>query len=233
MTTTNTESLRKPTKAEGWRNAAASSEQADRERANPPRRFSGMLPVRLTEAEIGERARHAAVARRRVAEFEAELKAAQDQWRLRIKTAKAERDSLLDIIESGAEDRAVECVESFDWRLGVVRVTRVDTGATLSERAMTSLERQLTLPGVPAACDLESTPAVHDGDEPEGRFVTPEEEESVLDEMSMSAAAPSDAYLDELDAMLGAEITMPDVVLGAEPPPNSPKAKRRARAKRS
>lgn len=246
--TTTTENLRRPTKPDGWRAAAEASAHAENERQHPPRRFSEMLPVRLTEAEIGERARRAALARRRVAEYESQQKAAADHWKLKIKTAEAERDELLDAIDSGVEDRAVECVEIFEWRTGLVRVTRADTGETIRERAMTAAERQPNLPHTapPSAPHVDDTPRAHDGDEPapdaEALAAADDVEGALVvtdDDGIADAFLHATDDLDELESALdevvttyddGIEITDPASIIGDEPPAKSKRGRKSKKA---
>ncbi len=142
------ETVNRPTKPEGWNAAMAASAQAEAEQRHPPRHFPEVLPVRLTEAEIAERGRRAAVAMERVEQLEAAKAAAMSDWKWKIDGAEKERDELLRTIARGTEERAVECIETFEWRTGTVTVVRVDTGAKVRERAMSAAERQPSLPRV-------------------------------------------------------------------------------------
>ena len=127
------------------------SAQAEHEEKHPLRHFSQMLPVSLTEKEITSIAKRAAAARSLVAEHEAGKKAAMEEWKEAISEAENERDSLLDAVAKGTEQRMVECIEHRTFRTGLVTITRVDTGETIGERAMTWAERQPSLPGTDAA----------------------------------------------------------------------------------
>lgn len=162
MTTETVQNQPKPDDA--WAAAAAASNHAENERKHPPRRFSEMLPVRLTETEIAERARRASVARRQIAEYESQKQAATSHWKAKIELAENERDSLLDTIDSGVEERAVECIETFEWRTGTVVITRADTTEKIRERAMTAQERQPSLPAVNTA-QTTLPPAKRQGDD--------------------------------------------------------------------
>lgn len=178
----------------------------------PPRRFPEILPVRLAETEIAERARRAAMARNKVAEYEAQKSAAMSSWKAKIELAENERDELLDMISSGVEDRAVECVETFEYRTGVVRVHRVDTGTLVRERAMTSSERQ------PDLFDNSGTPPADDDDEYEG------DGETETAEVEAAGAEEEDSE---------SEITDPQTVLDAEPASTETPAKAVRRRKKS
>lgn len=70
-----------------------------------------------------------------------EKKAAAKVFTNQIKPLEAERESILQALDSGTEKRMVECYEHFDERLGKVEVRRVDTDAVVEERAMTAAER--------------------------------------------------------------------------------------------
>lgn len=176
-----------------WGEATRAAASLDAERSHPPRTFTELLPVSLTETELADRAKKAAHARRQVAEFESQKKAASDHWKAKVELAENERDALLDVIASGVEDRHVEVIETFEYRTGTVTVTRTDTQEKIRERAMTSGERQPELfdvagnPRAQAQLELESGPLSHDGDD-----------------------------ADELDT---GEITDPDGVLGDEGAP--------------
>ncbi len=253
---TTTDSVSRPTKPEGWNAAIAASEQSEAERRTPPpRRFPEMLPVRLSEGEIAERARRASVARQRIAEYEAQKDAATKHWKTKIDGAEMERDELLDTIASGVEERAVECIETFEWRTGTVIVTRGDTGEKVRERAMTALERQPSLPRVDTkpstpveAPAPEETTLANDEDFETPSFPHEVDDEGLdsgcLDDDSLDALGGSeddqgddDVTEDDLDrlddelGMLGADAET--AAAKAEPPPSEPAAKpKKARASR-
>ena len=192
-----------------WNEVAAASAAAEQESAHPPRSFKQLLPVPLTEKEIAERAKRAAAFRAMVAEYEASKKSAADHWKAKIELAENERDGLLDAIAMGTEERPVECLESREYRLGVVRVVRVDTGEVISDRAMSFAERQGTLPGVEE--DEDAVAADEDGEH----------------EVSVSPSDKDDFFCDE-DAPA---IDDPQAVLDGEPQAVAAK-KRTRRAKK-
>lgn len=169
-----------------WPDVVEASAEAQVEAAHPPRRFPELLPVKLSDAEIGDRAKKAAVARRKIAEYEAQKSAAASHWKAKIELAENERDELLDVIDSGVEDRAVECVESYEYRTGTVRVHRVDNGTLIRERAMTSQERQ------PDLFSTDAVPATEDEDGPvEIPDAGPDSESDVTDPQAVLDAEPS------------------------------------------
>lgn len=192
-----------------WPDVAAASAEAQAEASHPPRRFPELLPVKLTEGELTERAKKAAVARRKIAEYEAQKSAAASHWKAKIEVTENERDELLDVIDSGVEDREVECIEEFIYRTGIVRVTRADTGVIIRERAMTTQERQ------PDLFNNGATPPADD-----------EDGESAV-------AADADADSDDAEDGDGSAITDPQTVLDAEPASSETPAKVVRRRKKS
>jgi hypothetical protein len=121
-----------------------------------------LLPVKLTEHELAQVGRQIGEAQREADDIEAKAKAASDQFKDKLRGIEARVRELASVAYFGQEDRAVEVVEEHDYRTGVVRTIRSDTREVVSERAMFSHERQAKL-----ALDDESTPRLHDGDEPE------------------------------------------------------------------
>jgi hypothetical protein len=122
ITTTTTETAQTT-----WGDVAAESAKTELEASRPPRNFRQLHPVALTEGELAAHAKKAAAARAKVSEYEAHKKAAADHWKAKIELAENERDGLLDAIADGTEERMVEVVETFNFRLNTVTVTRVDT----------------------------------------------------------------------------------------------------------
>lgn len=196
---------------------ASTTEEPD---AAPPRRFKEMLPVTLTDEELATIAKRAAAARSQVSEHEAGKKAAMEEWKEAISEAENERDSLLDAIAKGTEQRMVECVESKEFRTGVITVFRVDTGEKVRERAMSWSERQMTIAGTDAApCSREPIDADASEDE---------------DDRAEELAAVTPADESETDDGAGEHaIDDPQAVLDAEPGVEQPttKKKRTRRAK--
>lgn len=79
---------------------------------------------------------------REIIRLEEEKKAAAKVFTNQIKPLQAERESILQALDSGTEKRHVAVYEHFDERLGKVEVRRVDTDAVVEERAMTREERE-------------------------------------------------------------------------------------------
>ena len=79
-------------------------------------------------------------------ESNAALKSAQTQIKSEIAKHEADVTSLAEKIRSGFEMRYVECEETKDFLSGTFTVTRKDTGEIVTERPLTSEERQTSLP---------------------------------------------------------------------------------------
>ncbi len=105
------------------------------------------LPVKLTEGELAQVAREIGRLNADRQTMEGQAKVSADQWKDRIRGIEARAADLATKAHAGEEARSVECNEVFDYRLGEVRVERVDTGEKLETRPMTTEERQPSLPG--------------------------------------------------------------------------------------
>lgn len=151
--------------------------------AMPPRKFDEVLPCKLSDEELLERGAELAKVLDTIDAIDVEKKAAVDQFKARIQIQESRARELRTAIESKCEDRPVECVESFELRLGVARTTRVDTGEMIRERALRSSELQPSLPGTerPTATSFEDDIEPSDGDvtvieEPEAMLADSAEE---------------------------------------------------------
>lgn len=147
-------------------NAHVEAEARAAQLAMPPRRFEEVLPCKLTDEELLERGAELAKVLDAIDEIDAEKKAAVDQFKARVQVQEARARELRTAIESKCEERAVECIESFELRLGVARTTRVDTGEQIRERALRSSELQPCLPGTerPTATSFEDDIEPSEGD---------------------------------------------------------------------
>lgn len=144
--------MKAPATQADWTDTMAASAQADeqakRDANPPPRAFKQRLMVKLTEHEMAQAAAEIGTKTREKQDLEGKKKQAKDHWEARIDGTQARIDELAERCATGEEEREVECVEERFFETGVVRVTRSDTKAVLSERAMQSHERQPTLPKV-------------------------------------------------------------------------------------
>lgn len=198
----------------GWAEAAAASsarEERAAQLAMPPRRFDEMLPCGLTDDELRERADELVKVLGTVDSIKVEKKATVDQFKARIQIQEERARELRQAISTKREDRSVECVESFELRLGVARTTRTDTGEQIRERALRQSELQPTLPAVDDSPQMSLDEAPVDDDAPEP---------AVSDE---DVCADSD----------GATIDDPEAVLASAPESDEPAKPRRGRRARA
>ena len=76
---------------------------------------------------------------------EAEKKAAVDAIKADVELLEGITIKLRSILKSGGEEREVQCEETTDYRMGEVRVKRLDTGEVFQKRTMAQHEYQLPL----------------------------------------------------------------------------------------
>lgn len=112
---------------------------ADIETGKP---FKKTLPVELTEAELSAKGKKAAKINDVIGKLELALKELKAGKTTEINEKKTARQALLHEINSGVEDRPVECVEKRDYSKGKVEVVRTDTGVVVESRTMSAEERQ-------------------------------------------------------------------------------------------
>lgn len=104
------------------------------------------LRVKLTAAEIADRANRAASLLADRDRKEEEKKAANTAFKAALETMDARIRELSGEVLSGATYKAVLCQRTFDYADGKVREVRLDTHESLNERSMTDSERQMALP---------------------------------------------------------------------------------------
>jgi hypothetical protein len=173
MTQTNEETIETPKKKRGaktaavdpekgaeWEAAAAEAAEAvtdARQESMPPRRFEELLPCTLTPEELIERGTQLEAALAVVDTITAERKKANDGFKARTELAMERVGELRDAVRTGKEEREVECIESFELRLGCARTVRVDTGEYIRERALRQSELQPELPMQTSLGDVDPT----------------------------------------------------------------------------
>jgi hypothetical protein len=104
------------------------------------------LPCKLTDAELKEFSRKLAVKCEDINAEESRQKDLKSEMKARLDGMESERTQLAICVRRQEEQRDVECDEAFDYELGKVTVTRNDTGEEIRVRAMTTEERQQSLP---------------------------------------------------------------------------------------
>lgn len=100
------------------------------------------LKCLLTEAELKERADKMALCLSQIREREDALKSIKKQMESDIAKAEAELSLASEQYRSGFEMRFIDCETDKDFRIGRVSMTRLDTGESVWDRAMTAEERQ-------------------------------------------------------------------------------------------
>lgn len=100
------------------------------------------LPVKLTNEEKIAKGLEQARLRDAIRAVKAEKKVAMTGFAERLAALEKDRDRVSDDIRDGIETRAVEVREERNYRLGTLRLVRVDTGEVVETRAMTAEERE-------------------------------------------------------------------------------------------
>lgn len=122
---------------------AIQDETIDTEPPPPAERdtYEELVECELTDEDKAAKRERLEAVDREIIRLEEEKKAAAKVFTNQIKPLQAERESILEALDSGTEKRNVECYEHVDERLGKIEVRRVDTDAVVEERAMTAGER--------------------------------------------------------------------------------------------
>lgn len=108
--------------------------------------YSTELKCELSAAEVAQRADRAATVLAARDEKVAEAKAAAKHAKGVVETLESELRTLSGEVRSRATFRRVECERRYNYRRGLVTVTRLDTRSVVEERKMTEVERQMHLP---------------------------------------------------------------------------------------
>lgn len=146
-------------------------ETPDTEAPPPPDQetYTELIECTLSEEERDDKRKHLESVDRELIRLEVEKKAAAKVFTNQIKPLEAERDTILQALDSGTEKRQVEVYERFDDRLGKVEVRRVDTDEVVEERAMTAQEREDSAQGdLFASQGSAPPPDITDPADPEG-----------------------------------------------------------------
>ena len=124
-------------------------ETPDTDAPPPPERdtYEELIECELSEEDQAEKRKRLESVDREIIRLEEEKKAAAKVFTNQIKPLQAERESILQALDSGTEKRHVEVYEHYDDRLGKVEIRRVDTDAVVEERAMTAEERTRSAQG--------------------------------------------------------------------------------------
>ena len=101
-----------------------------------------VLPVALTKDERLQIAMDMASAQSDMEHLEKDKKAAVDDFNAKIEGHYADVSRCSSVLRRGEKDVEVPCETIRDYRLGNVRITRLDTFKVIQDRPMTSEERQ-------------------------------------------------------------------------------------------
>lgn len=164
------------------------------------------LPTRIPDPELLVRSRRShelfEEAKKRSDANEKMLDHAKAQAKLEeadIEKLEAEARQLLKQVHDGEEYRPTQCERRFIYRTNTYQEVRLDTGATLLERALTPEEAQLELPQVGSATD--ESPGVMNGTNSNGAASHAEEATpTVLDQQLAAAEADAPSTLETSSA---------------------------------
>jgi hypothetical protein len=103
------------------------------------------LPCKLSEKEMAKLAEDLEANMSKIESIEAQKKTADDGFKKDISMLEEVTTVLRNRIKTKAEEREVKCEEETDYRMGEVRVKRLDTGEIFQKRTMTKDEVQMPL----------------------------------------------------------------------------------------
>ena len=188
------------------RNEAA-AELETKKAARPPRFFTQPMPVKLTPEEGADIAKELAENHAEIEKIKAEKKTANDDFKSRINVCEVRTGELCEAITTGSVKRPTQCREDHIFETGTVRITRLDTGEVVTERAMLASERQPSLPGIPAAeesdedvCEASGEDDDEDGEEVGFDHSDPDEDDDADDDSADAAITDPEAVLGESPA---------------------------------
>lgn len=116
-------------------------EKKQKKARNPKgKKVKRTIAFALTDAEFATKGKEAAEIARNVSDLEVEFEGVKDVWRARIKNAEAKRDTVLDAIRKGTEDREVDVVEVKNFEQETVEYYLA--GEKVDERKMEDRDRQ-------------------------------------------------------------------------------------------
>lgn len=103
--------------------------------------YTEQIDCKLSDEDAAEKRKRLEDVDREIIRLEEEKKAAAKVSTNKIKPLQAERESILQALDSGTEKKQVEVYELVVEALGKIEVRRVDTDEMVDERAMTASER--------------------------------------------------------------------------------------------
>jgi len=101
-----------------------------------------IVPVKLKQAEIAERARVLGQTLHRQRSHESELTAAKTDFKAKIDQCRDTIDKIAEVLRTGKDQREVRVEVRLDFKADKKRVVRVDTGEIISESKLPPEDRQ-------------------------------------------------------------------------------------------
>jgi len=110
---------------------------------NKIRKVTKPVSIKLSEEEIGDKAKLAAAKDAELRGVDADFDRVKKSYKAKMETLRGEIDGLLRVINDGEEERQAECEEIHDFNTN--RVVTMYLGSIIEERAMEPHERQESL----------------------------------------------------------------------------------------
>lgn len=104
------------------------------------------LPVKLTTKELLAAGRDQADSHEKLRDTEGQMKAAADEYKVKIKAITGTIVRLANLIRAGYEHREVKCEQVYDFEAGRVQIMRLDTAEIVEDRPLRQDEQQMQLP---------------------------------------------------------------------------------------
>jgi hypothetical protein len=116
------------------------------------RTFKKPLACELTPDEKVKKGHKAGTLKKNIAKVRLEMKAATSGHKDKLKNLQENLDTILDELETGEEERQVECHEVKNFAAKKAEIIRLDTNEVVSTRALTAEEFQTDL--APVIADI-------------------------------------------------------------------------------
>ena len=103
---------------------------------------SKLLPCVLTDVELQLAGKNLASTVRDIVKVKDRKSTANAGFKKEMEELQQQQREFSELVNTGIEERQVDCEEVFDYDKNMVRTARIDTGEQLSEREMTAAERE-------------------------------------------------------------------------------------------
>lgn len=104
-----------------------------------------LLMVDLTDEDVADRKNKLVKAESELQKVSAEKAEAMADFNSTLKDRRNEIRTLVAAIQTGSEEREVECYERRDEKRGAMETVRADTGEVIHDRPLTAEERQVDM----------------------------------------------------------------------------------------